>query len=149
MKNKVTVIVLAIVAGVIWTFIAITLSDTNVKKAASDVVPVVERPVDTSLKSLSMSPFMLPEVRPVIEKIRPSPVRVRKTNLKKWNGRMVGVIGGVASMSVVVELDGKYHHLCKNMTDGECRMLEIFDDDSVRILYKGDTLMLYGNERIH
>lgn len=150
MKNKVIVIVLAITAGAIWTFIALRLlSDTNVKKEFSDVVPVIKLPEDKPLESISNSPFLLPEVAQTPESKHSSPVNLRKAEVKKFKGRLVGVIEAAASMSVVVELNGKYRYLHENITDEECRLLEMYKNDSVRILYSGDTLMLYKNERRH
>ena len=150
MKNKVMVIVLAITAGAIWTFIALRLlSDRNVKKEVPDVVPVIKLPEDIPLESISSSPFLLPEVVQIPESKHSSPANLRKAEGKKSKGRLVGVIEAAASMSVVVELNGKYRYLHENITDGECRLLEMFKNDSVRIVYSGDTLMLYKNERRH
>lgn len=144
MKNKVMVIVLAVTAGTIWIFIAVKLlSHTEIENIASGPLPAIEQKIDKGLKSLSESPFKIHEEKLPSERQTHISKPIHKQVSKRSDGRLVGEIEGKEVSLVVIEISGKYHYLYDDRSDGDCRLLKKFEDDSACVIFLDDTLMMY------
>lgn len=148
MKNRLTFIVLAVAAAVIWTYIAVRLLVPRKVNASSvEIIMAAEPEPECELESLSESPFIVPKAERRQEVKQTEHKLERKTKARPAvQGRLVGTISASGSSLVVVKVNDRYHYLGDAESTEECRLLKVFANDSVMVLYQNDTLMLYKDE---
>lgn len=134
-------------AGAIWTFIATKFLFQEQTEIISSRIPIMVKPVKVKdLESLSLNPFFIPKEQHQANNSKKPVSQIRKKSVSKYSGRFVGAIKTDASLLAIVEIDNKYYYLQNDTAGEDYRLLRMFADDSIRILYLGDTLMLYKNE---
>ena len=148
MKNKATLMTLAVAVCIIWTYIAIKLFSPSAESADVTPVPVeVSRPEESELVSLSLSPFTIPAPTTADPARKQDAVkRPQKPKNKSVRGRLIGDIEAGSVCLSVVEIENVYHYISDGYSSKDCRLVEKFGEDSVCIVYSGDTLMLYKND---
>lgn len=148
-KNKITLMILAILACIIWTYIAIRLLRTSCKAelpAENTFAKTVVASYD--LQSLSMTPFKMPEVNKKHSKQIERQNVPRKKAANKHQGRYIGTIESSDVSLIIVEIDGIYRYVDISDFTGDCRVIRKFDNDSVIVTFCHDTLTLYKNGRL-
>lgn len=147
-RNKITVIILAVLACLIWTYIATRLLGTDFKAETSTDNGLMENEVTLyDLESLAMTPFKMPEVSKNPDKQKTRQSVPHKKTVQKHSGRYIGSIYASDVSLIVVEIDGIYRYVKSSDFTGDCRLLRKFDNDSVIVAFSDDTLTLYKNER--
>lgn len=148
MKNKATLMTLAVAVCIIWTYIAIKLFSPSAESA--DVTPILIetfRPEEYELVSLSLSPFIIPAPTTSDPARKQDAVkRPQQSKNKSVRGRLIGDIEAGSICLTVVEIENVYHYISDGYSSKDCRLVEKFGEDSVCIVYSGDTLMLYKND---
>lgn len=148
MKNKATLMTLAVAVCIIWTYIAVKLLSPSAE--STDVIPIpveVYKPEEYELVSLSLSPFIIPAVTTASPARKPDAVkRPQQPKKKSVRGRLIGDIEAGSICLSVVEIENVYHYISDGYSSKDCRLVEKFGEDSVCIVYSGDTLMLYKND---
>ena len=140
MKNKATLMTLTVAVCIIWTYIAIKLFSPSAESA--DVTPV-----ESELVSLSLSPFIIPAPTTAGPARKQDAVkRPQQPKNKSVRGRLIGDIEAGSICLSVVEIENVYHYISDGYPSKDCRLVEKFGEDSVCIVYSGDTLMLYKND---
>lgn len=148
MKNKATLMTLAVAVCIIWTYIAVKLLSPSAE--STDVIPIpveVYKPEEYELVSLSLSPFIIPAATTAAPaRKQDAAKRSPQTKKKSVRGRLIGDIetGGICLS--VIEIEDVYHYIGEEYQSNDCRLVEKFGEDSVCIVYSGDTLMLYKND---
>lgn len=140
--------ILAILACIIWTYIAIKLLRTSCKvELPAEKTFAKTVVVSYDLQSINMTPFKMPDVNKDHNKHKERQPVPRRKNEKKHQGRYIGSIDASDVSLIIVEIDGIYRYMKISDYTGECRLLRKFDNDSVIIAFCHDTLTLYKNER--
>lgn len=148
MKNKATLMTLAVAVCIIWTYIAIKLFSPSAESADLTPVPVeVSRPEESELVSLSLSPFIIPAPTTADPARKQDAVkRPQQPKNKSVRGRLIGDIEAGSICLSVVEIENVYHYISDGNPSKDCRIVKKYGEDSVCIVYSGDTLMLYKND---
>ena len=148
MRNKTTLLILALTACIIWTYIAVKLFSPGTENV--DVIPtlvVASEPEKFEFLSLALSPFINPDATTADPAHKQNVIK--RTSLSKnktVRGRLIGNIEAGSICMSVVEIEKEYHYISEGYQSKDCRLVKKFGDDSVRIVYSGDTLMLYKND---
>ena len=148
MKNKATLMTLAVAVCIIWTYIAVKLFSPSAESADVTPVPVeVSRPEEYELVSLPLSPFIIPAAAKEETGRKQNVVkRALQPKKKSVRGRLIGDIETGSICLSVVEIENVYHYISDGYPSKDCRLVEKFGEDSVCIVYSCDTLMLYKND---
>ena len=146
MRNKLTLIVLVIAACTIWTYISIKLfSPQHMKTDTMEVAAIMSDSKKFELESLSLSPFIDPEDSNTDSSLKGETIKpASKAKNKALRGRFIGIIEADGASQTIVEIDKIYHYVSGIEPHGDCRLLKMYGNDSVCVLYSGDTLMLYN-----
>lgn len=148
MKNKATLMTLAVTVCIIWTYIAVKLFSPSAKSADVTPIPVeVPRPEEYELISLSLSPFIIPAVAKTDTGRKQNVVkRASQSKNKSVRGRFLGDIEAGGVCLSVVEIENAYHYMSEKSQSKDCRLVKKFGTDSICVVYYCDTLILYRDE---